>query len=45
MLVQVCRQYSSLPDPRTLTLTEIRFFYEGLRKSLQRDTAPVTKKS
>jgi hypothetical protein len=40
MLRQVCRDYPGLPDPRTLTLTEIRFFYDGLRKELQRYTKP-----
>ena len=27
MLLQVTRDYSGLPDCRTLTLSEIRFFY------------------
>jgi len=36
MFLQVCRDYPSLPDPRTLTNSEIRFFYEGLRAELQR---------
>lgn len=44
MLRQVCRDYSGLPDPRTLTLSEIRFFYEGLRPELRKSTAPKTKK-
>lgn len=43
MLRQVCRDYAGLPDPRTLTLSEIRFFYEGLRPELRRATAPPTK--
>lgn len=34
MLRQICRDYSSLPDPRTLTLAEIRFFYHALRPEL-----------
>ena len=34
MLLQVSREYSGLPDPRTMTLEEIRFFYEGLRGDL-----------
>jgi len=35
MLRQICRDYSSLPDPRTLTMSEIRFFYEGLRPEFE----------
>lgn len=42
MLRQVCRDYASLPDPRTLRLHEIRFFYEGLRHGLQEATKPKT---
>ena len=40
MLLQVCRDYPGLPDPRTLSMSEIRFFYEGLRGELERATAP-----
>lgn len=32
MLRQICRDYPGLPDPRTLSLSEIRFFYDGLRE-------------
>lgn len=38
MLRQVCRDYPGLPDPRTLRLNEIVFFYEGLRDELKRAT-------
>lgn len=38
MLVQVCRDYPGLPDPRTLKLREIRFFYEALRGELKEHT-------
>jgi len=31
MLIHICREYRVLPDPRTLTMTEIRFYYEPLR--------------
>ena len=34
MLLQVSREYPGLPDPRTMTLAEIRFFYNGLRGDL-----------
>lgn len=34
MLIQVCLDYPGLPDARTLTLSEIRFFYDGIRESL-----------
>jgi hypothetical protein len=40
MLLQVCRDYPGLPDPRTLTLSEIRFFYDGIRYELQEHSKP-----
>lgn len=40
MLLQICMDYPGLPDPRTLTLKEIRFFYEGLRSQLIEHTKP-----
>ena len=40
MLLQVCRDYSALPDPRTLTAAEIRFYYDGLRAELKHHTKP-----
>lgn len=40
MLVAVCLEYATLPNPRTLTLTEIRFFYNGIRRSLKEHTKP-----
>src|SRR5690606_36302546 len=36
MLWQICRDYPGLPDPRTLTTGEIRFFYDGLRPELKK---------
>jgi hypothetical protein len=36
MLLTVCRHYPGLPDPRTLTVSEIRFFYNGLRPELRK---------
>lgn len=44
MLLQVCRDYPGLPDPRTLRASEIRFFYEGLREELKEATKPSTPK-
>lgn len=38
MLLQITMDYPGLPDPRTLTNSEIRFFYEGLRPSLRKHT-------
>lgn len=38
MLYQITRDYHSLPDPRGLTLSEIRWFYEGLRAELRKHT-------
>ena len=40
MLLQICRDYPALPDPRTLKAREIRFFYEGLRAELKEQTKP-----
>jgi len=40
MLAQICADYSSLPDPRTLSAIEIRWFYENMRKSLHEATKP-----
>jgi len=40
MLLQITRDYASLPDPRTLRDSEIRFWYEGLRPELRRNTKP-----
>ncbi len=40
MLLQVCRDYPGLPDARTLTAGEIRFFYDGLRAELHEHTKP-----
>ena len=40
MLHQCALNYAGLPDPRTLTLSEIRFFYEGLRPTLWEATKP-----
>ena len=40
MLLQICRDYPGLPDPRTLELHEIRFFYDGLRADLKAATKP-----
>lgn len=43
MLYQVCRDYRGLPDPRTLSIGEIVFFYEGLRRELKAHTKPKGK--
>lgn len=43
MLLQVTRDYSGLPDVRTLTASEIRFFYDGLRGELIEHTKPRSK--
>ncbi len=40
MLLQVARDYPGLPDPRTLAVTEIVFFYDGLRPELKKYTRP-----
>jgi len=40
MLLQIARDYSSLPDVRTLLASDIRFFYDGLRSELKEHTKP-----
>ena len=40
MFLQICRDYTSLPDPRSLRLSEMRFFYNGMREELKRRTKP-----
>jgi hypothetical protein len=40
MLLQICRDYAGLPDPRTLSMSEIRFFYEGVRHEIREATKP-----
>lgn len=40
MLAQVCRDYAGLPDPRTLTVEQILWFYDWLRPELKKHTAP-----
>lgn len=40
MLIQVARDFSGLPDIRTLKASEIRFFYGGLRAELKDGTKP-----
>jgi hypothetical protein len=44
MLLQICREYPALPDPRTLTVDEIRFFYDDLKPELRERTQRATKK-
>lgn len=43
MLLQIARDYAGLPDVRTLTNSEIRFFYDGLRPELRKYTKPTQK--
>ena len=38
MHLQICMHYRSLPDPRTLDLDEIEYYYEGIRAQLKEDT-------
>jgi hypothetical protein len=35
LLLHICRAYRVLPDPRTMTTSEIRFYFEGIRSSLK----------
>ena len=38
MLLQISRDYAGLPDARQLKISEIRFFYDGLRAELIKHT-------
>ena len=38
MLTQICMDLPGLPDPRSLRMSEIRFFYDGLRPTLRQRT-------
>ena len=38
MFLQICRDYTGLPDVRFLKAREIRFFYDGLRIELKEHT-------
>lgn len=38
MLLQVCLEYPGVGDFRLLTDSELRFFYNGIRKSLKQRT-------
>lgn len=40
MYAQVLREYPSLPPVESLTLGEVRFFYDKLRPELLRGTKP-----
>lgn len=40
MLLQIASHYTSLPNPFEMKMSEIRFFYEGCRKTLKTLTKP-----
>jgi len=40
MLLQICRLYRSLPDPRSLTYQEILFYFDGIKEDLKDATKP-----
>jgi hypothetical protein len=44
MLLQIVREYPALPDPRTMTIDEIRFFYNDLKPELRERTKRQPKK-
>lgn len=44
MILQITRDYHGLPDIRTLSWSEIRFFYEGLRAELRELTKPRSRR-
>jgi hypothetical protein len=40
MFLQICLEFSSLPDPRTLAISEVKFYYEGIKETLKEHTKP-----
>jgi hypothetical protein len=40
MFLQICRMYPGLSDAKTLTISEIRSFYDGLENELIELTKP-----
>lgn len=44
MLSQITREYNGLPDYRTLTFQEIKFFYKSLIPDLKEATKPQKRK-
>ncbi|HEY8946455.1 MAG TPA: hypothetical protein VIM73_19525 [Polyangiaceae bacterium] len=43
MILQICSAFPGLPDVRTMTLSEIRWFYDGERPMLREHTKPKAK--
>ncbi len=43
MMLQITSDYSGLPDVLTLTMSRIRWFYNGIRAALKKATAPPKK--
>jgi hypothetical protein len=42
MILQITRDYGGLPDVRTLTRSQIEFFYDALRPELRKYTRGVS---
>lgn len=40
MMLTIAMEYAGCPDVRTMTLSEIRYFYNGIRRQLMAQTAP-----
>lgn len=40
MLLQIAKDYAGLPDVKSLSASEIRFFYDGTRGDLEKHTKP-----
>ena len=43
MMLQIAMDFPSLPNILAMTLSDIRFWYNGLRPTLKRRTAPKQK--
>ncbi len=42
IILTVVREYPGLPDFRTMKLSELRYFYNGIRSELRERTKPKT---
>jgi hypothetical protein len=43
MFRAICRIYRVLPEPFSLTLDQVAYFYDGIRPELKELTKPTTK--
>ena len=41
-ILEICRDFSGLPDVRSMTMSQIRWFYDLIRPTLIKATKPKT---